>query len=114
MDQYVDRLLEGYDGGAFRIAWDTGNGTAGPAVETLTAKLPGEHVLLFTEVVGNFPNHHPDPTAERTLADLRRAVAEKTLDFAHDLDGDCHRNGPRAGASPGGWGDQPRAYHAHP
>src|SRR3546814_5878207 len=34
MDQYVDRLLEGYDGGAFRIAWDTGNGAAGPAVRS--------------------------------------------------------------------------------
>src|SRR3546814_3176787 len=77
MDQYVDRLLEGYDGGAFRIAWDTGNGAAGPAVEKLTAKLPGEHVLLFTEVDGNFPNHHPDPTAERNLADLRRARSEE-------------------------------------
>src|SRR3546814_18858753 len=65
MDQYVDRLLEGYDGGAFRIAWDTGNGAAGPAVEKLTAKLPGEHVLLFTEVAGNFPNQPPDPKIGR-------------------------------------------------
>src|SRR3546814_20853361 len=52
MDQYVDRLLEGYDGGAFRIAWDTGNGAAGPAGEKLTAKWPGEHVDRTSVVRG--------------------------------------------------------------
>src|SRR3546814_21099416 len=82
MDQYVDRLLEGYDGGAFRIAWDTGHGAAGPAVEKLTAKLPGEHVLLFTEVDGHFPNHHPAPTAERNPTHLPRAVPENQLELA--------------------------------
>src|SRR3546814_6079433 len=44
MDSYVDRLVEGYDGGAFRVAWAAGNGAAGPALEPLVAKLPGEHV----------------------------------------------------------------------
>src|SRR3546814_613510 len=114
MDQYVDRLLEGYDGGAFRIAWDTGNGAAGPAVEKLTAKLPGEHVLLFTEVDGNFPNHHPDPTEERNLADLRRAVAENNLDFGIAFDGDGDRIGAIDGEGRVVWGDQLLAILAEP
>src|SRR3546814_10477687 len=62
MDRYVERLLQDFDGAAFRIGWDAGNGAAGPVIEKLTKLLPGEHHLLFTEVDGNFPNHHPDPT----------------------------------------------------
>src|SRR3546814_13558166 len=114
MDQYVDRLLEGYDGGAFRIAWDTGNGAAGPAVEKLTAKLPGEHVLLFTEVDGNFPNHHPDPTEQRNLADLRRAVAETTLDFGLAFDGAADRRGGIDGEAPEAGGATVRDVNPHP
>lgn len=86
MDMYVDRLLRNFDGAAFRIAWDAGNGAAGPVVEKLTARLPGEHHLLFTEVDGNFPNHHPDPTVEENLEDLRRLVITKGLDFGIALD----------------------------
>src|SRR3546814_9293525 len=93
MDSYVDRLVEGYDGGAFRVAWDAGNGAAGPALEKLVAKLPGEHVLLFTEVDGEFPNHHPDPTEEKNLVALRRVVLEQKLDLGIAFDGDGDRIG---------------------
>src|SRR3546814_7188221 len=50
MDRYVERLLQDFDGAAFRIGWDAGNGAAGPVIEKLTKLLPGEHHLLFTEV----------------------------------------------------------------
>src|SRR3546814_7256128 len=75
MDQYVDRLLEGSDGGAFRTAWDTGHGAAGPAVEKLTAKFPGEHGRLVTDVDANLPNHPPAPTQAPTLPHLTPAAA---------------------------------------
>src|SRR3546814_9310004 len=81
VDAYVDRLVNGFAGGACRIGWDAGNGTAGPVIEKLTARLPGEHHLLFTDVDGHFPNHHPDPTEETNLADLKKLVAERNLDF---------------------------------
>ena len=79
IDQYVARLVEGFDAKGYRIGWDTGNGAAGPVVEKLVKLLPGEHFTLFTEVDGNFPNHHPDPTEEKNLVDLRALVAEKSL-----------------------------------
>ena len=116
MDAYVDRLLEGLNGiddGALSdlgadlaIAWDTGNGAAGPVVERLTARLPGRHILMFTEVDGNFPNHHPDPTEERNLADLRRSVAQGNLDFGVAFDGDGDRIGVIDGEGRIIWGDQ--------
>lgn len=112
LDAYVDRMLQGLEGidpaalSGLRIAWDAGNGAAGPALEALTARMPGEHVLLFTEVDGNFPNHHPDPTEEKNLADLRTAVASKNLDFGIAFDGDGDRIGAIDGEGRIIWGDQ--------
>ncbi len=93
LDRYVARLVQGFDGASFRIGWDAGNGAAGPAVEKLTQLLPGEHHLLFTDVDGHFPHHHPDPTEERNLADLRALVADNRLDFGVAFDGDGDRIG---------------------
>ncbi len=106
IDQYVARLLEAAPDKAFRIGWDAGNGAAGPVIEKLTKLLPGEHHLLFTEVDGNFPNHHPDPTDEANLADLRKLVAERNLDFGLAFDGDGDRIGAIDGQGRVIWGDQ--------
>ena len=109
---YIERLLVGLTGIApaelatLRIGWDAGNGAAGPALELLTAKLPGEHHCLFTEVDGNFPNHHPDPTEEKNLADLKALVAAKNLDFGVAFDGDGDRIGAVDGEGRVIWGDQ--------
>ncbi|MEH3045687.1 phosphoglucomutase/phosphomannomutase PgmG [Sphingomonas adhaesiva] len=90
---YVGRLMAGYAGGTFRIGWDAGNGAAGPVVEQLVQHLPGEHHLLFCDVDGEFPNHHPDPTVEDNLRDLKALVADKKLDFGVAFDGDGDRIG---------------------
>ena len=109
---YIERLLGGLDGidrsalARLRVGWDAGNGAAGPALEALAARLPGEHHLLYTEVDGQFPNHHPDPTVEANLADLRALVAEKTLDFGVAFDGDGDRIGAIDGEGRVIWGDQ--------
>jgi phosphomannomutase len=112
LEEYIDRLLAGLDGidpgklAGLRVGWDAGNGAAGPALELLAARLPGEHHLLFTEIDGNFPNHHPDPTVEANLEDLRALVAEKRLDFGIAFDGDGDRIGAIDGEGRIVWGDQ--------
>ncbi len=117
-DEYVARLLEGLDGidraalDKLKIGWDAGNGAAGPALEKLTAQMPGEHHLLYTEVDGNFPNHHPDPTVESNLADLKALVADKKLDFGVAFDGDGDRIGAIDGEGRVIWGDQLLAIFA--
>jgi phosphomannomutase len=114
VDAYVDRLMVGYAGGAYRIGWDAGNGAAGPIVEKLVKLLPGEHHTLFTDVDGNFPNHHPDPTDEANLADLKALVADKKLDFGLAFDGDGDRIGAIDGQGRVIWGDQLLSILAEP
>jgi phosphomannomutase len=112
LEAYVDRLLDGLAGlpaewlAGLRIGWDAGNGAAGPALEALAARLPGEHHLLYTEVDGHFPNHHPDPNEEKNLADLKALVAKKNLDFGVAFDGDGDRIGAIDGEGRVIWGDQ--------
>jgi phosphomannomutase len=114
VDLYVDRLMQGYAGGAFRIGWDAGNGAAGEVIEKLVKLLPGEHHTIFTEIDGTFPNHHPDPTEEKNLEDLKRLVAEKNLDFGLAFDGDGDRLGAIDGQGRVVWGDQLLSILAEP
>jgi phosphomannomutase len=117
-DEYVDRLLQGLEGidhsqlEKLKIGWDAGNGAAGPVLEKLAARLPGVHHLLYTEVDGNFPNHHPDPTVEANLEDLKALVARKNLDFGVAFDGDGDRIGAIDGEGRVIWGDQLLAIFA--
>ena len=106
LDAYVSRLVEDFAGGSFRIGWDAGNGAAGPALEKLVQKLPGEHFTLFTEVDGGFPNHHPDPTVEANLTALKELVIAQGLDFGIAFDGDGDRIGAVDGRGRVIWGDQ--------
>ena len=112
INEYIDRMLTALDSvdtaalEGMRVGWDAGNGAAGPALEKLVARLPGEHHVLFTEVDGNFPNHHPDPTVEENLADLRKLVSAMSLDFGVAFDGDGDRIGAIDGEGRVIWGDQ--------
>ena len=106
VDSYVDALVKGFDGGAYRVGWDAGNGAAGPILEKLVKRLPGEHHTLFTEVDGTFPNHHPDPTVEANLVDLKGLVFDKKLDFGFAFDGDADRIGAIDSKGRVIWGDQ--------
>jgi len=114
MDRYVDRLLQGFDARPFRVGWDAGNGAGGPVVDRIVKRLPGEHFTLYTEVDGRFPNHHPDPTVEANLEDLKRLVREKGLDFGIALDGDADRIGAVDGEGRVIWGDQLLSILAEP
>ena len=83
--------LDGLDGMTF--IWDCGNGAAGPSTEDLTARLSGQHHVLFPEIDGTFPNHHPDPVNPETLDMLRDAVASHKAEIGIGFDGDGDRIG---------------------
>ncbi|WP_267396312.1 MULTISPECIES: phosphomannomutase/phosphoglucomutase [unclassified Sphingomonas] len=114
VDAYVARLMAGHAGGVYRIGWDCGNGAAGPALEKLIELLPGEHHVLFAEVDGHFPHHHPDPAEEVNLIDLKRLVADKKLDFGVAFDGDADRIAVVDAQGRTLWGDQILALLVEP
>lgn len=93
-DAYVDRMLQDYQGTRdLNVAWDCGNGATGEIIRRLVKKLPGKHVLIFDEIDGTFPNHHPDPTVAKNLVDLQKAVRDNGCDIGIGFDGDGDRIG---------------------
>ena len=107
LDAYVARLLVDVDGDKpLTIAWDAGNGAAGEALVKLVAGLPGRHILLNETIDGTFPAHHPDPTVEKNLAQLKEAVAANNCDLGIAFDGDGDRIGVVDGQGRVLWGDQ--------
>lgn len=106
-DAYVERLLQDYDAAKpLRVVWDAGNGAAGQVLRDLVARLPGEHIVLFGDVDGTFPNHHPDPTVPANLTDLMAAVASHGADLGIAFDGDGDRIGVVDNRGGILWGDQ--------
>ncbi len=93
-EQYIQRLMQDFTGSRpLKVAWDAGNGAAGETLRMLTAALPGEHILLFDDIDGDFPNHHPDPTVDKNLIDLQKAVKDNGCDLGIAFDGDGDRIG---------------------
>lgn len=112
-DAYVDRLVQEFSfKDTMRIAWDAGNGATGEILRLMTKKLPGEHILLFDEIDGRFPNHHPDPTIAENLVDLISVVREKKCDMGIGFDGDGDRIGAVDEQGRIIWGDQLIALYA--
>ncbi len=76
-----------------KVVVDGGNGAGGPAGVALLERLGVEVIPLFVEMDGRFPNHHPDPTVEDNLVDLRAAVLDHGADVGVGYDGDGDRIG---------------------
>ncbi|CAA7612667.1 Phosphomannomutase [Magnetospirillum sp. LM-5] len=105
--EYCDRLVQDWDGKReLRVVWDCGNGAAGEITEMLAKKLPGRHTVLFGEIDGRFPNHHPDPTEPHNLRALQDAVLFERADIGIAFDGDGDRIGVIDNEGRILWGDQ--------
>jgi phosphomannomutase len=92
---YLDRLLADLRpmGRPLNIAWDPGHGACAVLLPDLCRRLPGAHFLINSTVDGSFPAHHPDPTVEANLEELRAVVAERGCDLGIAFDGDGDRIG---------------------
>jgi len=75
------------------IAVDCGNGVAGVLAVELFSKLGCTITELYCDVDGTFPNHHPDPSKPENLDDIKKAIAENSLDLGLAFDGDGDRVG---------------------
>ncbi len=107
MDPYVERLARDFSTPKpLNIVWDPGNGATGEAIVKLTARLPGRHTLINELIDGTFPSHHPDPTVEKNLEQLKAAVRREGSDVGVAFDGDGDRIGVIDGTGAVLWGDQ--------
>jgi len=76
-----------------KIVVDSGNGIPGASAPGILRALGCEVVELYSEVDGDFPNHHPDPSKPENLADLIRTVRSTGAELGLAFDGDGDRLG---------------------
>lgn len=76
-----------------KIVVDSGNGIPGASAPGILRALGCEVTELYSEVDGDFPNHHPDPSKPENLADLIRTVRETDAEIGLAFDGDGDRLG---------------------
>jgi len=76
-----------------KIVVDSGNGIPGASAPGILRALGCEVIELYSEVDGDFPNHHPDPSKPENLADLIRTVKESGSELGLAFDGDGDRLG---------------------
>ena len=89
-----------------QVVCDAGSGMAGPIAPLLYEQMGATVVPLFCEPDGAFPHHHPDPTEEENLVDLRRALTQSHADVGLAFDGDADRLGAVNVDQRIVWGDQ--------
>jgi phosphomannomutase len=88
---YRERIVSGIKlERKMKVVIDSGNGIAGASAPEIFRALGCEVTELFSEVDGNFPNHHPDPSKPENLKDLINALqtGDAELGLAFDGDGD--------------------------
>lgn len=76
-----------------KVVLDCGNGAGGVIARRLFNEVGLDPIILFEEPDGRFPNHHPDPTVEKNLVDLRKKVLETGAVCGIGFDGDADRIG---------------------
>jgi phosphomannomutase len=91
---YTDRIVGDVKlARPMKVVVDCGNGVAGASAPALFRALGCEVVELFSEVDGNFPNHHPDPSKPENLQDVMRVLRETDAELGLAFDGDGDRLG---------------------
>lgn len=92
---YIAEMKEkfGSIGKGVKVVVDSANATGGIVGPQLYRELGCEVVELFSEPDGNFPNHHPNPSVEKTLDTLKETVIREKADAGIAYDGDSDRIG---------------------
>lgn len=93
-ERYIDYLtkefsdLKNMEG---KFVFDGGNGVASIGLEPILKNLGISHKFLYAEPDGTFPNHHPDPSEEENLVDVKKVLTDEGFDYGFAFDGDSDR-----------------------
>ena len=93
-NKYIDYLVSHFSHLKLtnkKFVFDCGNGVAGVVLREILDRLHINYKILFEEPDGNFPNHHPDPSDEHTLKDIKQELATGEYNFGFAYDGDADR-----------------------
>lgn len=113
LDSYADLIVSNvHVMRPFKVVVDCGNGIAGPLVPKVLERLGCEVIPLHCDVDGHFPNHHPDPTVEENLLELRATVKKHQADIGLAFDGDADRLGVIAESGEILWPDRLMMFYA--
>ncbi len=92
VDRYVDFIVNAFShlkGLDTKIVYDCGNGVAGVVTEDIFSRLELKTKGIYVDPDGTFPNHHPDPSVEHNLVDIKKLLAtDGDIAFAYDGDAD--------------------------
>ncbi len=90
--RYIDYMVKEFEhlkGLKTKIVVDGGNGVAGVVLKPIFERLEFDYEGLYLEPDGEFPNHHPDPTIEENLKDIKDHLKDDfSIGFAYDGDAD--------------------------
>ncbi|MBE8162402.1 MAG: phosphomannomutase/phosphoglucomutase [Bdellovibrionaceae bacterium] len=93
-EKYIARYAKEFKNlASMPLALDCGNGVGACIAEKMYQAAGLSPIMLFDKLDGNFPNHHPDPTIESNLKDLKKVVLKSKLKIGIALDGDADRLG---------------------
>mgnify|MGYP003293491567 CR=1 FL=1 len=91
--EFIEERFSPNIGKGIKIVVDSANATGGVVAPALYRALGCEVVELYSEPDGTFPNHHPNPSDDKTLDDIKAKVVEVGADFGIAFDGDSDRIG---------------------
>ena len=93
-NSYVERYGKEFMGmKPISVVLDCGNGAAGAIVRRLYKAAGIDADIMFEEPDGRFPNHHPDPTVEENMTDIKKRIIDNNAKIGIGFDGDADRIG---------------------
>lgn len=105
--QYLEDISENIKlSRSVKVVIDPGNGVGGLTAVPLLENLKCDFKVINGEIDGNFPNHHPDPTVEDNLVQLKKTVIDGNYELGIAFDGDADRIGIIDEKGTVLWGDQ--------
>ncbi len=92
---YTDVIVKkfGKIGNGIKVVVDSANATGGVVAPNLYRALGCQVIELYSNPDGRFPHHHPNPSDEKTLTDIKKAVISEEADLGIAFDGDADRIG---------------------
>lgn len=93
-ERYIDYIIQAFSHLKLegrRFVFDCGNGVAGVVLREILEGLGIKYEILFETPDGTFPNHHPDPSDEHNLEEIKAALSGGGFDFGFAYDGDADR-----------------------